>query len=60
MLINVAQAAKILGVSCSTVERLRRNPSANFPAPIRVSDSCVRYDEAELLEWVKGRQEVAA
>ncbi|WP_106911079.1 helix-turn-helix domain-containing protein [Plesiomonas shigelloides] len=60
MLISTRSAAKMLNVSPSTIERLRRNPSANFPAPIRVSDSCVRYDEAELLEWVKGRQEVAA
>ncbi|MCX2499321.1 helix-turn-helix transcriptional regulator [Plesiomonas shigelloides] len=56
MLINVTQAAKIMGVSRSTVERLRRRPAANFPAPIRVSDNCVRYDQEALLAWVKSRQ----
>lgn len=60
MLISTKSAAKILGVSNSTIERLRRHPAANFPAPIRISDNCVRYDQEELLAWVKSRQEVAA
>ncbi|PVU67735.1 hypothetical protein C9E85_00730 [Plesiomonas shigelloides] len=60
MLITAPQAAKILGVSRSTVERLRRHPTANFPAPIRISDCCVRYDQEALLTWVKSRQLTAA
>lgn len=60
MLITIKQAAKLLGASTSTLERLRRCPTAHFPAAIKLSANCVRYDETELLEWIKSRKEVAA
>jgi excisionase family DNA binding protein len=56
MLIPTSQVSTRLGVSRSTVERLRRNPAANFPKPIRVGPNSVRFDADELAAWIESRR----
>ncbi len=56
MLIPTSQVSTRLGVSRSTVERLRRNPAAKFPKPIKIGPNSVRYDAAELDQWLDARR----
>lgn len=56
MLIPTSQVSIRLGVSRSTVERLRRNPTAQFPKPIKIGPNSVRYDSAELDQWLDARR----
>lgn len=57
MLIPVTQLSTRLGVSRSTVERLRRNPEACFPKPIRIGPNSVRYNLAEIEQWLESRRQ---
>ena len=56
MLIPISQVAARLGVCRSTCERLRRNPAANFPKPIKIGPNSVRYDTAELDKWLEDKR----
>jgi len=47
--------AKLLGVSVSTVQRLRKDP--NFPIRKRFSFSTKGWVKGEIVEWVKTRPE---
>lgn len=53
-LVDEKQIATRLGVSLSTVRRLRMRDSA-FPPAIFVTDDCIRYDAAAVADWVKSR-----
>ncbi|MGL6422653.1 helix-turn-helix transcriptional regulator [Aeromonas caviae] len=57
MLISTSQLSTRLGVSRSTVERLRRNPTACFPKPIHIGPNSVRYDLAEIDQWLESRRQ---
>jgi excisionase family DNA binding protein len=56
MLIPISQVSARIGVSRSTVERLRRNPKYNFPKPIYVGPNSVRFDADELGAWIESRR----
>ena len=56
MLITINEVSRRLGVSRSTCERLRRNPTAKFPRPIKVGPNSVRFDADELGAWVESRK----
>ena len=55
MFISTSQLSTRLGVSRSTVERLRRNPEAHFPKPINIGPNSVRYSLAEVEKWLESR-----
>lgn len=55
-LINTTKAAERLGVSRSTIERLRRSPAAKFPRPIYIAPNSVRFDSDELDQYIDSRR----
>ena len=55
-LISISEVSRRLGVSRSTCERLRRNPSANFPRAIHIGQNSVRFDADELAAWIESRR----
>lgn len=55
-LISTTAAAERLGVSRSTVERLRRSQVVNFPRPIYIAPNCVRFDSDELDQYIDSRR----
>lgn len=57
MLIPIIEVSRHLGVSRSTVERLRRSPEAQFPQPIRIGPNSIRFDTAELERWIVARRQ---
>jgi excisionase family DNA binding protein len=57
MFISTSQVSTRLGVSRSTVERLRRNPAACFPKPIKIGPNSVRYNLAEIDQWLESRRQ---
>jgi predicted DNA-binding transcriptional regulator AlpA len=52
LLVNTAQAARILGVCPYT---LLRDRTGRFPAPVRLSSRCLRWSVTALREWVEDR-----
>ncbi|MGY3873154.1 helix-turn-helix transcriptional regulator [Aeromonas dhakensis] len=56
MFISTSQVSTRLGVSRSTVERLRRNPEACFPKPINIGPNSVRYNLTEIEQWLESRR----
>ena len=59
-LISISEVSRRLGVSRSTCERLRRNPSANFPRGIHIGPNSVRFDADELDAWIESRRKGGA
>ena len=57
-LISISEVSRRLGVSRSTCERLRRNPSANFPRGIHIGPNSVRFDADELAAWIESRRDM--
>ena len=55
-LISTLNAAARLGVSRSTIERLRRSPAAKFPRPIYIAPNSVRFDSDELDQYIESRR----
>ena len=55
-LISISEVSRRLGVSRSTCERLRRNPSANFPRAIHIGPNSIRFDADELGAWIESRR----
>jgi prophage regulatory protein len=53
-LLRPRQAAKMLGVSRSTLYRLAADRT--FPRPVKLTKQCVAWRESELREWVEIRQ----
>lgn len=56
MLITVKDLAGRLGVSRATIERLRRAPDTAFPKAIRIGPNSVRYNLAEIEQWLESRR----
>lgn len=52
-LVSVRQLAALLGVSTDTIIRRRNDPA--FPAPIRISSRCVRYDPVAVRRYFEQR-----
>ncbi|WP_139410617.1 helix-turn-helix transcriptional regulator [Aeromonas veronii] len=57
MLIPISEVTRHLGVSRSTVERLRRSPDAQFPQPIYIGPNSIRFDMTELEQWIVARRQ---
>lgn len=55
-LLNEREVAARLGVSLSTVRKLRFN-DPTFPAAIKVTSDVVRFDATALATWVASRAE---
>ena len=58
MLISRQDAARTIGVSVRTVDRLALN-DPSFPQKIRIGPRRVVFDEGKLTEWVLGRMSEA-
>ncbi len=57
-LLNQEQASEFLGLSPRTLELWRRRGIG--PSIIRLSRRSIRYDHADLLNWVASRKQVFA
>ena len=55
-LINEKQVLALIGLSRSTLWRLEQ--SGQFPSRLQVSTRAVRWNLAEVLEWIESRQRV--
>ena len=51
--------AKRLGLSVTTVERLRAQGSTNIPLHITIGSS-IKYDEATVEAWIQARLQASA
>ncbi|MGL6424459.1 helix-turn-helix transcriptional regulator [Aeromonas hydrophila] len=56
MLIAISEVTRRLGVSRSTIERLRRKADENFPQPIRIGPNSIRFNTDELDTWLASRR----
>ena len=52
--LSIKQVAAILGVSVTTVWRMRRR--GEFPNPVQLSHGCVRFLEKDVAEWIEARR----
>lgn len=57
MLLPISEVSRRLGVSRATIERLRRNAKAGFPRPIHIGPNSVRYNLAEIDQWLESRRQ---
>ncbi len=55
-LINEKEVLALIGLSRSTLWRLER--AGQFPSRLQVSTRAVRWNLAEVLEWIESRQRV--
>jgi len=55
-LLKPEEVSAKLGISKAALPALRRRESS-FPQPIRVSQKVLRWDEADINEWLKSRKE---
>ena len=53
-LLNVRQAAVRLGLSKSTLDKMR--PAGKGPKFVKTTDRAVRYDPADLDQWIAARR----
>jgi predicted DNA-binding transcriptional regulator AlpA len=53
-LLNVRQAALRLGLSKSTLDKMR--PTGKGPKFVKTTDRAVRYDPADLDQWIAARR----
>jgi len=62
MLIRISELEVLLGVSRSTIWRLRQQPHLGFPDPICIGSRLVGWKINDIEEWIdeNKQQEVAA
>jgi predicted DNA-binding transcriptional regulator AlpA len=48
-------AAEIIGAKWWKIDRLRQDPTANFPEPFWLSTTTPRWSKSEVLEWMRQR-----
>ena len=53
-LIGRNEVARRIGVSTSTLDRLRKE--GGFPKPRQVGKAAIRWDAAEIDEWIESRE----
>ena len=51
-LIDAKEVAQRLGISKSTLKRLRQTPDSGAPKPVRLEVRCVRWRLSDILEYV--------
>ena len=56
-LIHIAkhEVALLCGVNPWTLDRWRKNPKNNFPQPIWLSDTTMRWSRAAIAAWLQSR-----
>jgi predicted DNA-binding transcriptional regulator AlpA len=52
-------AAKLVGVTTQTLRAWHNDPANTFPRPYAVTDRSLRYDEAEILAYLRCHRWVA-
>jgi predicted DNA-binding transcriptional regulator AlpA len=55
-LLKPEQVSEKLGITKAALPALRRR-EASFPQPIRVSQKVLRWDEADIDQWLNSRRE---
>lgn len=53
--IGIKEACRILGVSRSTIDRLRKRRPSGFPTEYRPWGSSPRFRKADLQDWVEAQ-----
>ena len=53
--LSPGKVAEMLGVARSSLFRIRRDPEAEFPAPIRISTRRIGWVSGEVQEWINSR-----
>ena len=56
-LLRPDEVSEKLGISKGALPALRRR-EASFPPPIRVSQKVLRWDEADINEWLSKKKEI--
>lgn len=56
--LNSRQVCKALGVSLSTLHRLRKH--SNFPEPVVLGKGAKRYREEDVLRWLSEQRDAAS
>jgi len=56
-LITKDHASALMGITSRTLDTMSKTGRA--PAPYRIGVKCVRYSEAEILEWLESRKSPA-
>lgn len=59
-LIDLQPVCALCGVKKSTVYAWLKDPTSDFPRPVRLSARMVRWSEAAVLQWVQNRINQAA
>ena len=57
-LLTINEVSEMLGLSKTTIERMRRHSDTNFPPAIRISEKCIRFDRSDILSWIEKRKEL--
>ena len=57
-LLTINEVSEMLGLSKSTIERMRRHSDTNFPPAILISEKCIRFDRSDILSWIEKRKEL--
>lgn len=52
----IKDVAKRLGVNRCTVWRYLKNPTLNFPRPVKFTAGCVRFPSSEVDAWAATRR----
>lgn len=55
-ILRPSEAAKVLGLSVSTLEKMRLNNEPGGPPFIRLSEKAIGYSEADLEAWIAKRR----
>jgi len=56
ILLSPEQVSEKLGITKAALHALRLR-EGSFPPPIRVSQKVLRWDEADILEWLNNKKE---
>lgn len=49
----------LLGISTATIDRIRKDPSYGFPAPVRLGEQAIGWLRADIEAWLAARPRVA-
>jgi len=56
-LLKLTELEDFFAVSRTTIWNWRNNPDNNFPKPIKINNSVLRFDESEIIDWIRNRRE---
>ncbi|MBE9048150.1 AlpA family phage regulatory protein [Pleurocapsales cyanobacterium LEGE 10410] len=52
---KLSELEEYFSVSRTTIWSWRNDPELKFPKPIQLSSNTFRFDESEIIEWVRNR-----